>query len=254
VILQGGQSDRLESRPHVTARLRGPARQASTLQPGKAMHFEYRLNHRIPVLAWLLRVRPDGKALVEHGDWVETRERFFCEGAWSDSAFASGAFADASVFVGSGASLDADGNLVLVTATNTIERLQILRLGDEVLASNSLAFLLARSGDALHQGYKHYEWDFCSIIDGIDRCGCTITAILQPIARWRWSRNRSAVRRRSTRLPSTAITCSRKCETFAPTHRHRSGNIASRQSRRYPAGTIRRPRPCSLARTDAGTR
>lgn len=133
------------------------------------MHFEYRRNHRIPALAWLLRVNRDGCALVEHGDWVETRERFFCEGAWSDSPFARGAFADASVFVGSGASLDDDGNLVLVTATNTIERLQVLRLGDEVLASNSLAFLLARSGDALDQGYKHYEWDFCSIIEGIDR-------------------------------------------------------------------------------------
>jgi len=100
------------------------------------VHFEYRHNHRIPALAWLLRVKRDGCALVEHGDWVETRERFFCEGAWSDSPFARGAFADASVFVGSGASLDDDGNLVLVTATNTIERLQVLRLGDKVLASN----------------------------------------------------------------------------------------------------------------------
>lgn len=133
------------------------------------MHFEYRPNPRMPALAWLLRVKPDGTMLVEHGAWVETRERFFCEGAWSDSPFASGAFADASVFVGSGASLGDDGNLVLVTATNTVERLQILQLGDELIASNSLAFLLARSGDALDEGYKHYEWDFCTIIDGIDR-------------------------------------------------------------------------------------
>src|SRR5689334_15275273 len=118
------------------------------------MHFEYRLNPRIPALAWLLRVKPDGTALVEHGEWVETRKRFFCEGAWSDSPFASGAFADASVFVGSGVSLDDDDELVLVTATNTVERLQILQLDRELLASNSLAFLLARSGDALDEGYK----------------------------------------------------------------------------------------------------
>src|SRR5690242_17028939 len=117
------------------------------------MYFEYRLNPHIPALAWLLRVKPDGTALVEHGERVEMRERFFCEGAWSDSPFASGGFADASVFVGSGASLGDDGNLVLVTATNTVERLQILQLDGELIASNSLAFLLARSGDALDAGY-----------------------------------------------------------------------------------------------------
>ena len=133
------------------------------------MIFEFYPRADLPRLAWFLRMRSGtGVVRVEHGPWVETNEKFFCEGAWDDASFMEAAFAEATAFVGSGGRIRGDA-LVLAAATNTIEPLKVMRVGDEVLASNSLAFLLERAGEQLDAAYKRYEWDICSIINGLDK-------------------------------------------------------------------------------------
>jgi hypothetical protein len=133
------------------------------------MIFEYVLGNNLPRLAWFLRLRAaDAVVRVEHGPWVEVHNDFFCEGAWNGGSFHDGAFPESSAFIGSGARIDGD-RVVVAAATNTIERLQVIRAENEVLASNSLAFLLERAGDGLDPTYKGYEWDFCSIIKGLDK-------------------------------------------------------------------------------------
>jgi hypothetical protein len=48
------------------------------------MDFAFKEIATLPKLAWALRVqRGAARVLVEHGSWVEVRERFFCEGAWN---------------------------------------------------------------------------------------------------------------------------------------------------------------------------
>src|SRR5688572_14208865 len=133
------------------------------------MQFRYVPNARLPRLAWCLWME-GGKSQVdvEHGPWVETREEFFCEGAWSDSNFQQGDFAKAQLFIGSGGRITADG-LILASSTNTVERLQIVRLGRQLIASNSIVLLLTRISDSPDLNYKTYEWDFASIIHGLKK-------------------------------------------------------------------------------------
>ena len=134
------------------------------------MEFLYTPIRSLPPLAWCLRLRRGSPWIeVEHGPGVETNRNFFCEGAWSDPSFLDGGFPEAPVFVGSGARLD-NRQLTLSTSTNTIERLQALRIGDELIVSNSLVFLLVRADDEPDPMYKSYEWDFASIINGVKKC------------------------------------------------------------------------------------
>jgi len=120
----------------------------------------------LPRLAWCVRLRRRGAVRVLHGADVETGDGWFCEGAWSGE-FAEAGFESASL-MGSGGKLGERG-LLLASPSHTMERLYVLRCGDEILASNSCAFLLAQAGDGPDPGYLFYSADLASVIHGIDR-------------------------------------------------------------------------------------
>ena len=70
-------------------------------------------NETLPRLAWCAKIaRGSGAVVVEHGDWVETGEAFFAEGAWNrpvDDA----RMAEAEVMLGSGGAVS-DGRIAYV--------------------------------------------------------------------------------------------------------------------------------------------
>lgn len=82
----------------------------------------------------------------------------FFEGAW-DGPFEGYRFDQALTFAGSGGRL-ADDGIVFATPSHTFERLHSVRAGDQVFVSNSLAFLLALSGERLDSKHPHYYLDF----------------------------------------------------------------------------------------------
>jgi hypothetical protein len=120
----------------------------------------------LPCLSWCARVRNGEPAiLLLHGEAVEAEESWFCEGAWS-SDFDKHDFGSALFFSGSGGYVTPEG-IEFATATHTLGQLFLMRLGDETLVSNSLAFLLSQAGDDLDRKYKFYAHDMMSVMDGI---------------------------------------------------------------------------------------
>ena len=130
------------------------------------MRFALELVDTLPRLAWLARVH-DGDPVVRvlHGSWVEAREDFFVEGAW-DGPFATGAIDRTDVLAGSGGRATPQG-VVFATPANMYERLHSMRTDAAGLISNSLAFLLAQSGDRLDPDHPHYYLDLLDLF----RCG-----------------------------------------------------------------------------------
>ncbi|MBI4747206.1 MAG: hypothetical protein HY774_01875 [Acidobacteria bacterium] len=116
-------------------------------------------NSKLPRLAWCARLRKNADVIeVLHGPWVETQETGFFEGAW-DNEFDAFRFDQALMAVGSGARLTADG-IVFVAPSHNLEWIQLLRIEDELLVSNSLPFLLMQAGDGLDGGHPFYLFDF----------------------------------------------------------------------------------------------
>lgn len=103
--------------------------------------------------------------LLLHGSHVETGDDSFVEGAWSES-FREMQFERSAVFMGSGGKI-VDDALVLCSPTHTAERLHFIRQGCRVLVSNSMTFLLERSGVSLQPGYIPYHSDLISITGGL---------------------------------------------------------------------------------------
>ena len=123
------------------------------------MRLEFEFIPNLPRLAWAAHLRKnDPAARILHGPWVETREDCFFEGAW-DGPLEGYRFHQAFTFLGSGARL-ADGGVVFAGPTHTYESLHVVRADDELFVSNSLAFLLALSGERLNAQYPHYYLDF----------------------------------------------------------------------------------------------
>lgn len=130
------------------------------------MRFAYSEIETLPRLAWCARVVKGGAEVrVEHGPWVEARDGFFFEGGWAGD-FDAGDPAAAVACLGSGGVL-ADSGVVFVTPTHMLERLHAVRVGDELLVSNSLAFVLARAGDSCDPEYKFYHFDLMSNMRGL---------------------------------------------------------------------------------------
>src|SRR5687768_4869282 len=108
------------------------------------MRLRFEEHAELPRLAWLLELRAgDPTATVHHGPWVETRERFFCDGAW-DGEFARGELAASGLLMGTGGE-SAGGELVLATASHPFDALYAHRSGDVLRVSPSLPFLLQRA-------------------------------------------------------------------------------------------------------------
>jgi hypothetical protein len=131
------------------------------------MDFAFKEIAALPKLAWVVRVQRGAvRVLVEHGSWVEVRERFFCEGAW-DGDFAAQNI-ESSILMGSGGKIIKEG-LLLACPSHTLDRIYLYRQPDSLLASNSLPFILSKAGDDLDMRFLFYGAMLESIIDGIDR-------------------------------------------------------------------------------------
>jgi hypothetical protein len=119
----------------------------------------------LPALAWLA-VCTGEHVTIHHGGAVETFEHGVFEGTWSGS-FAQGGYADARAVFGSGVSMQG-GDVLFVTPSHTLEALYYQSVGERVLVSNSLAFLLSASDSSP-------EWDrdttrrFATAILGIEK-------------------------------------------------------------------------------------
>lgn len=133
------------------------------------MQLRFRIRDELAPLAWCARVdRSSACVTVTHGSGVETGSAGFVEGAWP-GAFGDFDFERSHALMGSGGRL-ADAGLVLSTPCHTLERLHLVRRGDALFASNSLAFVLAAAGLELDPGYSAYKNDLWSIVHGLERC------------------------------------------------------------------------------------
>jgi hypothetical protein len=122
------------------------------------VRFSFHSLPSLPRLAWAARVRADDPIVpVLHGSCVETGDDWFVEGAW-DAPFAAGDFDRSTVLTGSGGRTT-DAGVLFATPANLYERLQSVRVGPDLFVSNSLAFLLALSGDRLDPDHRHYYLD-----------------------------------------------------------------------------------------------
>ena len=120
----------------------------------------------LPCLSWCARVRKaEPGVILLHGLSVEADESSFFEGAWS-ADFGGRDFGNALFFSGAGGYVTTQG-VEFATATHTLAQLFLMRLGNETLVSNSLAFLLSQAGDDLDPKYKFYAHDMMSVMDGI---------------------------------------------------------------------------------------
>lgn len=132
------------------------------------MTTRFRLEEKavLPRLAWCARITQGAQEVaVDCGAGVEGNAGFFCEGAWSGDYSHKG-FPEALTFTGTGGVIRQDG-VVFCAPTHTLQALYLLRQADEVVCSNSLAFLLQQCGDDIDSRHKDYDFDMMSIMHGL---------------------------------------------------------------------------------------
>jgi hypothetical protein len=121
------------------------------------MRFEFVPCATIPRLAWCAQLRRgEDVARIYHGPWVETRDGWFVEGAWTGE-FERGELDTARFNLGTGGVLRA-GRAVFCTQSDMIERLYALRSEPGLYLSNSLVFLLGMTGEELDPCFPFYYY------------------------------------------------------------------------------------------------
>ena len=125
------------------------------------MKFQYKVIPRWPPLAWVAELAGDSASIrVRHGEWVETREPWFCEAVWAGE-FADGDFDATDIVAGSGVRIRGD-RLLFVASGSNLDRLHVLRSPDATFVSNSLCCLLARVDGHADLGHLEYTQHFSS--------------------------------------------------------------------------------------------
>lgn len=121
----------------------------------------------IPPLSWLMKITKDENILVKHGKFVEHKDDFFVSGVW-DGNFEKGDFIYAKYSCCTGAKLynNTTCEIIITTPSHLQEAVFSVLLGDLLIISNSLPFLLSETNKNLNVNYLQYEADFCSIIYG----------------------------------------------------------------------------------------
>lgn len=129
-----------------------------------------------PPLAWLLSLHGQSVSLT-CGTSVATRDDAFVEGAWA-GAFDDWAFGSCCDVFGSGACQTPSGWL-LVPPSHTLECIFFLRPKPRTwIASNSLAFLLARTNARFVLPSHRLSAIFVRIVNGIDESPITLETTL----------------------------------------------------------------------------
>lgn len=122
------------------------------------MHFNYEKVEGLPALAWCVKVQTNSSAVaVSHGSGIDCREDFFYEGCWNGELTGT-AFLSANICAASGAVIQ-DDKLFIVSQSNTLARLYGIRNARGLFMSNSMAFLLAASGETIESSYLYYQED-----------------------------------------------------------------------------------------------
>lgn len=130
------------------------------------MDLELCQRENLPRLAWLAHLREGERVVrVVHGPWVETRDRFFVEGAW-DGPFSEGGFDESLMLMGSGGIAESD-SILFCGAAHPLERLFLLRDGANLFVSHSLVFLLRASGSRLDVNHIPYQSDLLDLQKGL---------------------------------------------------------------------------------------
>jgi hypothetical protein len=128
--------------------------------------FEFRPVASLPRLAWCARLRRGEEAVrVLHGAAVETAGHWFVEGVWN-GPFGEAGILDATMLLGSGGRAEST-HVSFAAASHPMDRLQYLRLPDELLISNSLTFLLAQGEDGPDPDHRFYDRDIIGFVDGV---------------------------------------------------------------------------------------
>lgn len=135
------------------------------------MRFVYDTNASIPAGAWCALIAENENDIhVEVGRAVECNDDFFVQGVW-DGDFAAGSFADThfSCCTGGNVKISKTGGAIFSAPSHLLEAIYAIRKDAELYLSNSLAFVLERTGARLDRNYQDYQLDMCSSIFGIDR-------------------------------------------------------------------------------------
>lgn len=119
----------------------------------------------LPALAWLLIKKAESVTIV-CGDAVENTDSAVFEGAWS-GPFGDFDFQSAPTVLGSGAIVN-DGSVTLVPPSHTLEAIFYLRDGADLVASNSIAFLLTHL-NVQPDVDLHFGKRFHSFVRGINK-------------------------------------------------------------------------------------
>lgn len=126
------------------------------------MKFKYERVDSLPRLSWCAEItKGSEECTIIHGPWVETRSDFFIEGAW-DGPFEDGAIDQTCLLMGSGARIIGQ-DVVFATPCHVLERFFIFKDNERVVVSPSLAFLLARTGEALDIQHIPYQTDLLQL-------------------------------------------------------------------------------------------
>jgi hypothetical protein len=112
-----------------------------------------------PRLAWCAKIQKyEDTVTVRHGPWVETRDDCFFEGAW-DGSFEDFRFDEAVTFTGTGGRL-ANGSILFSSPTHMLDRIQSIRVEDEIFVSNSFTCSLVQAGFEPDINHPNYFFDF----------------------------------------------------------------------------------------------
>jgi len=104
---------------------------------------------------------------VQCGVGVERRDNWYCEAAW-DGDFSSGDFDRTDIVAGSGGRIR-DDVFIFVSAGSLLDRLHFIELNDRILVSNSMSALIAQSDASVDVTYPHYQNDFGTVCNGLDK-------------------------------------------------------------------------------------
>lgn len=131
------------------------------------MHLVANCVEELPPLAWSALLPKGGTAIdLYHGRNVEVLPAGFFEGAWAGD-FAKATFDRATNVFGSGGALLQD-KVVFVGPSHTLEPLYIAQTNELSAVSNSLTFLLYRTGLQLDLGNSRYGRAFSEIVHGLE--------------------------------------------------------------------------------------
>lgn len=132
------------------------------------MYFNYVCSQKLPKLSWCaITKKGNGCIDLYHGKAVEVGDKFFVEGAW-DSTFENGNLAASTCLMGSGGQLF-ENQVQFCTPCHTLDYLYLVHADNVLYVSNSLAFVLCKSGLELDSKYIPYQTDLSSIKLGLNK-------------------------------------------------------------------------------------